>query len=442
MASTDDISTDVTISINRQFEEHYQHQLEVWKAKKEDKPPKKRKFNDNILRNVMRVLKSLTKLPKAVEMPCFITDDNQLDASKTGSYIAFLNGIVDLNRFPDDGYFEPITSNWFSLATIQYNFDMSADCPRWLAFLEECLEGDRERIAILQEFAGYILEPTTKYQKMLVLEGEGGNGKSVLMAALQAMIGKHNYSSIDLEQFGERFSLAQTHGRMANFSADQDEVQQLHEGRLKQFVAGDSITFDKKNEPPFEARATAKLIVSWNNRPRIRDRSKGIWRRIIIVPFNKIVDPSKRVYGMDNPQYWEAEAPGILLWALQGLTRLRERGFTQSIESDSSLASIQAESNPVSLFFDQWVEPSESSCVKSIDLYRAYTSWAIDRNFKPLNQTHFGREVQRHFPGADKKRKRNSSSRAYIYGGVRLREQFEVDRDTEDEISAQTGRHF
>ena len=46
---------------------------------------------------------------------------------------------------------------------------------RWLAFLGQLLEP--EDIATLQEFMGYVLLPTTKGQKMMIVIGRGGEGK-------------------------------------------------------------------------------------------------------------------------------------------------------------------------------------------------------------------------------------------------------------------------
>ena len=69
---------------------------------------------------------------------------------------------------------------------IQNPFDPDADCLRWSAFLERNLEGDQERIALLQEWYGLCLTRDTNRQKFLVMEGEGANGKSVACAALSS----------------------------------------------------------------------------------------------------------------------------------------------------------------------------------------------------------------------------------------------------------------
>ena len=65
-----------------------------------------------------------------------------------------------------------------------------ADAPapqHWLRFLSELLEP--EDIPALQEYLGYCLIPSTKGQKMLMLIGKGGEGKSRIGVVMNAIFG-------------------------------------------------------------------------------------------------------------------------------------------------------------------------------------------------------------------------------------------------------------
>ena len=62
---------------------------------------------------------------------------------------------------------------------ILYDIWKDKDAPkpeRWLAFLDGLLEADD--IVCLQEFMGYCLIPSNRGQKMLLIIGKGGEGKS------------------------------------------------------------------------------------------------------------------------------------------------------------------------------------------------------------------------------------------------------------------------
>ena len=60
---------------------------------------------------------------------------------------------------------------------------------RWLAFLEGLLYP--EDIPTLQEFIGYCLIPSNKGQRMMVIKGNGGEGKSQIGAVLAALFGSN-----------------------------------------------------------------------------------------------------------------------------------------------------------------------------------------------------------------------------------------------------------
>ena len=60
-----------------------------------------------------------------------------------------------------------------SAVSLPYDYDARATCPKWLVFLDTVLEGDVERIKLLQQWFGYLLTPDTTLHAFMVLEGEG-----------------------------------------------------------------------------------------------------------------------------------------------------------------------------------------------------------------------------------------------------------------------------
>jgi hypothetical protein len=68
-----------------------------------------------------------------------------------------------------------------------YDFQPEADFPQFLAFLQEILEHDQERVALLQQWFGYLLVGDTSLQKFLILVGEGANGKTVIDALARTL---------------------------------------------------------------------------------------------------------------------------------------------------------------------------------------------------------------------------------------------------------------
>jgi len=339
--------------------------------------------------------------------------------------IAMANGLLDVDRRLK-GRGKPLRDHsprWFSSAAVGYPFDPKARCPRWLAFLGRCQEGDAERIALLQEYYGYCLTTDTGQQKALFFEGEGANGKTVAAEVLRHLVGPGNCSHVPLEIFGQRFQLTMTLAKLVNISGDTGELDKVAEGFIKQFTGGDAMYFDRKFLPGIEAKATARLLVIFNNRPRFSDRSGGLWRRMILMPWRVIIPPDeqdKRLVMGDAPDWpFRAELPGIFNWAIQGLRRLRKQGsFTIPKICEDALAGYRLESNPARTFLVErcLADPNGSTLVS--DMYSQYSYWSISYGYRPLAEVQFGKEIRRCFPVVRKGRRTIAGKRTMVYEGL------------------------
>ncbi|MEX2025863.1 MAG: phage/plasmid primase, P4 family, partial [Pirellulaceae bacterium] len=313
---------------NLEAQERYEYLVRAGRLKDDDDKgqPVTKKVSTAIISNVVLATAGITNLSSAIEPMTWIP------TRERKSYIALRNGILDIDALMADAdaadCILPHSPDWFSAVCLPYDFDVTATCPKWEAFLERNLELDPERIKLLQEWAGYLLLPDTGFQRFLVLEGEGANGKSVYCAAIEAMLGQANVSHVPLDVFGETFSLTDTLDRLANICGDAGELDKVAEGHIKAFTAGNPMSFGRKYLSAIERTPTARLIMAVNNRPRFSDRSDGVWRRMLLVPWRIQIGQEERIPNMDKPWWWErqGELPGMLLWAIRGLARLRQQG--------------------------------------------------------------------------------------------------------------------
>lgn len=396
-----------------------------------------RKVTKALVANVMQALAGISFLDDALEQPAWL-DEREADPSEM---VPVANGILNLSRLLGghvDSAVYPHTPHWFSQVCLPYEFDLDAECPRWNKFLERNLEGDEDRKTLLQQWFGYCLTTDTSHQKFLLLEGEGKNGKSVICACLAAMLGEGNCSHVALELFSQRFALTQTVGKLANIFGDVGEIDNVAEGFLKAFTAGDRMTFDRKNRDPIDAIPTAKLVLSCNNRPRFKDRSTGLWRRMILMPLNVQIEDAERVHGMDKPWWWRqsGELPGILLWAITGLQILRAEGrFIEPMLCKLALEDYRGEANPARAFLSENYAADESCVVEAGLVYNTYRKWCEENGYRALGERMFGKEVKRVFFESDRKRIGGKSNRKYFYTGIT--KIFPFDEENEDEDFSQ-----
>jgi P4 family phage/plasmid primase-like protien len=253
--------------------------------------------------------------------------------------------------------------------------------------------------------------------------GPGKNGKSVLCGGLDALLGLANVCHVHLEDFGRRFALTATLGKLANIASEVGELDRAAEGVLKSFTSGDRMTFDRKNILPVNALPTARLVLATNNHPPFRDRSEGLWRRMLFVPFDVTIQESERIEGLDKPEYWIkwGELPGMLNWALAGLHRLRKNGrFTEPEICRAAVEQYKLDCNSARLFFREECSAREDGQVGKARLYKAYRQYCARNGLQVLSNPSFGREVLRQFPMVTEARLGGRDHRLRFYCGIAL----------------------
>jgi P4 family phage/plasmid primase-like protien len=372
-----------------------------------------------LVSNVAAAVESATVVSQEIPQPCW----RGTRTPERRNWIALENGILDVDALlaGADEVLLPHSPKWFSPSCLPYAFDPNADCPLWKKFLGRNLGDDPGKQRLLRQWCGYLLLHDTTQQRFLAMVGEGSNGKSVACEVITALLGEDNVSTEPLELFGDKFRLVNTLGKLANITAEVGELDKMAEGYLKAFVVGDPMTFEQKFKPAF----TARLMLATNNIPRFNDKSDGIWRRLILLPFVVQIPKGEAVKGMDKREWWRerGELPGIFNWALAGLADLKKEGQVSIPQSCQAAADeIRLKCNPARLFLKENYQPGSGHVFKQ-SIYQRYSEWCKERNYKPLADRGFGKEVKREFHSVrDGKQRRNpklpTSTRENCYEGL------------------------
>src|SRR5262249_26030178 len=142
--------------------------------------------------------------------------------------------------------------------------------------------------------------------------------------------------------------LAKLAGMRAVFASEPPKGKRLDDGRMKQITGGDPLTVRHLSKAPFDLMPTFKLILSFNNAPRIIDDTHGMWSRVRLVPF-KVIIPEDEI-DTDLLNKLKAEGPGILNWALDGFRMWRESGLSPPDAIRNATAQYRAESDDLGQF--------------------------------------------------------------------------------------------
>ena len=350
-----------------------------------------------------------------------------LDGINGAQVVTTANGNVSLTDRDKDGLprLLPHTAKYFSLSRLPYGYDPQAECKVWLAFLEDVMQDDRQYIDLIQEWCGYLFRPDLREQKFLLCVGEGANGKGVFFEVVEALVGKENCSQVSLTRFANPFALYTTLGKVVNATNESSHViEEEAETILKAFVAGDRFTFERKFKEPIHAVPTAKVMIATNALPRFTDKTEGIWRRILLVPFDRTIPEDRQIKGLAQ-EIIGKELAGILNWALDGLSRLnRQNGFTIPDKSKILMEEYRQDADPARAFLSERYTFSPNAYGESTDTaYSAYRDFCIANGYQAMNERNFGRQVRRIFPGVERKRSGPRGGQKYIYAGLVVREQ-------------------
>lgn len=168
---------------------------------------------------------------------------------------------------------------------------------------------------------------------MFFLHGHGCNGKSTFMNILQRLMGSyyHQISSDVLLQTngsgkGPNPSLAKLVGSRLVVANELPEGSRMDENLVKSMTGDDIIVARQlyaKHE--LEYRPMFTLMIIGNHKPVIRDTSPGMWRRMILLPFNASFTGNQLDPKLMEKLY--AELPGILNWAIKGVQMWLERSI-------------------------------------------------------------------------------------------------------------------
>lgn len=276
------------------------------------------------------------------------------------------------------------------------NLADNADCPRWLAFLNDIFGGDRDLIRYIQKAVGYSLTGSTAEQCAFFLYGTGRNGKSTFLDIIRDVFGDYA-ANIQPETImvknnsGSAINsdIARLKGARLVTSVEPNEGVRINEGLLKQLTGDDTVTARKLYSEEFEFKPEFKLWMATNHKPIIRGTDTGIWRRVHMIPFS-IAIPEEKV-DKNLAHKLRAEMTAIFRWCVDGCALWQQEGLKMPLAVLNSVREYRREMDVISAFLEDCCQNTGSVAAKT--LYAAYAQWAEDNNEYRMSNTKFGVEL-------------------------------------------------
>jgi putative DNA primase/helicase len=392
-----------------------------------DKPVKKRSVDD-----VLDALKAAANLSHRLvpAVPAWV--DRQSDDLDPRAVIPVRNGLVCV----ESGQLLPATPRLFVPYALPFNYAHDAAEPvEWLRFLTSVWREDRESIDALQEWLGYLLTADTSRQKALMIVGPRRSGKGTIGRVIVQLLGERNVASPTLASLGNNFGLEPLIGKTAALMSDarlgaRADIAAVAENLLR-LTGEDTISIDRKFKEAYSAKLLARVVVLTNELPVFRDAASALPSRFILLRTARSFY-GQEDHGLDGKL--AAELPGILVWALAGLRRLRQRGrFVQPAAGAAQLQMMEDLASPISTFVRDTCIVEPGGQVPIAKLHEAWRDWCKEhgRDQPGPGQT-FGRDIAAAVPSAGHSRPRINGARVRMYDGLRLRTPDDPGEDEDD----------
>jgi putative DNA primase/helicase len=316
---------------------------------------------------------------------------------------------------------------------VPHLYDPEATCPRWQRFLSEIFRGDKELIEHVRRAVGYSLTGEQSEQCWWLLHGSGRNGKSTFLETLQHVFGPSLAWSTGFSTFAARPGTSGHSEDVANLeykrlvtASETAEGTKLNEARIKALTGGDRINASAKyaHERVFQPQLSLWLGV--NHLPTVTDDSYAFWRRVRFLPFLQRFRPRNEQEEGDLPEdqdvkaTLQAEAAGILAWAVEGCRAWREDGLTKPTVVTEAVEKYRRASDPIAAFLEDRTAEDPEAFTPTAELYYSYQSWADWEGIpdgERLTHKAFGSRMKDRFDDA-RRRVNGRPTRGFV--GVRM----------------------
>lgn len=361
-------------------------------------------FTENTIKNALSAMGSFdgVEIKSCINAPAWLSCQESALAEYV---IAVNNGLLDVSA--DKIKLIEHTPDFLNFNILGYDYDPDARCPEWIRFLGQIFEikddgqeegvPDEDKIMSLQEWFGLLLTSETKYHKMLGIIGPKRSGKSTIARILTAMIGSENVATPTFASMTDTFGLQGfLNAKVAIFgdaNMDKDPVVVARAVEKLKTVSGeDAIDVNRKYERLITGvRLKVRFVMISNNLQRLTDPTGTVSDRFIFLK------TTQSFYGYEDmglEKRLMGELPGILNWAIEGLTRIRERGYilepAESVEMRTQSKEIGSN---VIAFVNNACNTEDGLYTEPDMMYEAFKRWCDEDGSRPMKKRAFRAEL-------------------------------------------------
>jgi P4 family phage/plasmid primase-like protien len=308
----------------------------------------------------------------ASELPILVSDMNQ-----DSWMLNCQNGTVDLRT----GELKPHRRSQCITKLCPTEYFADAESPIWLQFLQDVFVAP-ELIEFIRRLFGYFLTGDVSEQKLPIFWGSGSNGKSTLLNAFMRTIGDDYAMQAPndflMEKIGDSHPTekASLFGKRFVSCVETEKTRKLAESLVKSLTGGEKIMARRMREDFWQFDPTHKIVLATNHRPIIKGSDHGIWRRLLLIPFEQQFEGARKDRTL--PDRLQAEAPGILAWAVRGCLEWQRAGLNPPASVLAATDEYKSQEDIIGRFVAECCDEYPHGNTRFAQIYARFETWAED----------------------------------------------------------------
>ena len=265
----------------------------------------------------------------------------------------------------------------------------------WLDAVNLFFCGDEELIDYVQKIVGLAAIGKVFFEALIIAYGSGRNGKSTFWNSISRVLGSYSGSlSADTLTAGCRRNvkpeLAELKGKRMIIAAELEEGVRLSTSLVKQICSTDEIEAEKKYKDPFRFSPSHTVVLYTNHLPKVGTNDAGIWRRLIVIPFNAVIEGSADIKNYTD--FLVNNAGGaILSWIIEGAEKVIESEYRLDMPRcvRNAVDAYRENNDWLGHFLEECCDIGDSFSEKSGDLYSEYRNFCSRTNEYTRSTTDF-----------------------------------------------------
>lgn len=147
----------------------------------------------------------------------------------------------------------------------------------------------------------------------------------------------------------------------------------LNTAVVKQLCSTDEIQAEKKYKDPFSFVPSHTLVLYTNHLPKVGANDDGIWRRLIVIPFNAKITGKSDIKNYAD-YLFEHAGPAIMSWIIEGAKKAIDKDFHTDLPDvvEAAIKAYREDNDWLGQFLEECCEVDPSYKEKSGELYQAY----------------------------------------------------------------------